>query len=206
MKLRSYDGTGHVLLDWEPVDGALGYLVHRSDQYEGPYTPLRTTGVPRPPYADTRVEAGHGYWYRIAPTTAYDVQPRLPELVRGCALARGCAPARVHVGLDAGAPHLVRVTGGGAHALVTATAARRDGALEVRLVNIAPDRETATPVPALERLATVEAAGLEPGARYRACAADPAYDHTLRAGPDGIARLSVLLPMPGRRTLRLARV
>ncbi|MFI6942549.1 hypothetical protein ACIBI4_25020 [Streptomyces sp. NPDC050418] len=204
--LRSRDGIGHVLLDWEPVDGALGYLVHRADQYEGPYAPLHPAGVDRPPYADTRVEAGHGYWYRVAPRTARGTQPPLPDTVRGCALARGSRPAAVRVAVDAGDPHTVRVTGDGARALVRATAGGCEDAIEVLLVNTAPDRTGASPDPLLERQATVEVRGLEPGAPYRVHAGDAAREHTLRAADDGVCRTSLVLPMPGRRTLRLTRV
>ncbi|MEV3929768.1 MULTISPECIES: hypothetical protein [unclassified Streptomyces] len=203
--LRSRDCTGHVLLDWEPVAGALGYLVHRADQYEGPYAPLHVTGVPRPPYADTHVEAGHGYWYRIAPWTARGTQPPLPDTVRGCALARGSRPAAVRVAVDVGDPRAVHVTGDGARALVKATADRREGAFEVLLVNTAPDRTGSAPVPLLERHATVEVSGLEPGARYRVHAGDPAREHNLRVGDDGVVHTSLVLPMPGVRTLRLTR-
>jgi xylan 1,4-beta-xylosidase len=53
-------GTGLVRLDWPPVEGALGYLVHRSTSADGPFEPLDHLGgdvlaVPHPPYADTLV-------------------------------------------------------------------------------------------------------------------------------------------------------
>ncbi|MFJ6948715.1 hypothetical protein ACISU4_29440, partial [Streptomyces wuyuanensis] len=92
--LHSQDGTGHVLLDWDPVDGALGYVVHRSDSVDGPFAPLDHGGgdmpvVPHPPYADTRVEAGRGYWYKVASWTGAGPGPLTPGPVRGCARARG---------------------------------------------------------------------------------------------------------------------
>lgn len=67
-------GTGLVHIDWQPVDGALGYLVHRATDPDGPYTPLDHLGgdvlaVPHPPYADTLAEPGHTYHYRIATWT-----------------------------------------------------------------------------------------------------------------------------------------
>ncbi|WP_314175326.1 GH39 family glycosyl hydrolase [Streptomyces winkii] len=106
--LCSEDGTGHVLLDWEPVEGALGYLVHRADTVDGPYEPLDHRGgdvlaVPSPPYADTLVEPGQGYWYKVASWT--DAGPgALPaEPVRGCPKARGTRPPAVTVEVDAGA-------------------------------------------------------------------------------------------------------
>jgi xylan 1,4-beta-xylosidase len=64
-------GTALVHLDWTPVDDALGYLVHRADCADGPFAPLDHLGgdvlaVPHPPYADTLVEPGRTYHYRIA--------------------------------------------------------------------------------------------------------------------------------------------
>ncbi|MFG2757929.1 glycoside hydrolase [Streptomyces wuyuanensis] len=106
--LHSQDGTGHVLLDWDPVDGALGYVVHRSDSVDGPFAPLDHGGddmpvVPHPPYADTRVEAGRGHWYKVASWTGAGPGPLTPGPVRGCARARGIGPAAVEVRVDAGA-------------------------------------------------------------------------------------------------------
>lgn len=204
--LRSRDGIGHVLLDWLPAPGTAGYLVHRSDHYEGPYEPLHT-GPVLPPYADTRAEPGRGYWYRIAPRTAEGPEPPLPGPVRGCALAPGSAPARVRVRIDAGAPHRpAHLTGDGARALVTATVTARDGTVEVRVVNAAADRPRAVPVPVLGRRVTVEVAGLEPMACYRLRpAGEPGPGALAHAGPDGLVRTTLDLPMPGSRTLRLAR-
>ncbi|MEU2025585.1 hypothetical protein ABZ565_26045 [Streptomyces sp. NPDC016469] len=204
--LRSRDGTGHVLLDWAPAPGTAGYLVLRSDHYEGPYAPLYR-GPVLPPYADTHAEPGRGYWYRIAPRTAEGPEPPLPGPVRGCALAPGSAPAGVRVRIDAGAPHHpAHLTGDGARALVTATATARHGTVEVRVVNAAADRPCAVPVPVLGRRVTVEVAGLEPGACYRMRAAgDTGPEALAHTGPDGLVRTTLDLPMPGSRTLRLAR-
>ncbi|MEV0010097.1 hypothetical protein [Streptomyces sp. NPDC047973] len=204
--LRSRDRTGHVMLDWEPVPGATGYLVRRADHYEGPYTLLHTAAVCRPHYADTRVEPGRGYWYTVAPSTPDGARTPLPEPVSGCPLAPGAEAARVGVEVDARAYGAVHVTGDGARGLVTATAGEADGALEVRLANAAHDRPGSAPVPALARQVVVEISGLEPGTRYRIGADVPGHDHSAHADQDGHLRTSLNLPMPGRRTLRLARV
>ncbi len=69
--LTALSGTALVHLDWAPVEGALGYLVHRATSADGPFTPLDHLGrdvlaVPRPPYADTMVEPGQTYHYKVA--------------------------------------------------------------------------------------------------------------------------------------------
>lgn len=69
--LTATSGTALVHLDWQPVDGALGYLVHRATSADGPFTPLDHLGgdvlaVPHPPYADTMVEPGETYHYKVA--------------------------------------------------------------------------------------------------------------------------------------------
>jgi xylan 1,4-beta-xylosidase len=69
--LTATPGTALVHLDWTPVDGSLGYLVHRATSADGPFTPLDHLGgdvlaVPGPPYADTMVEPGRTYHYKVA--------------------------------------------------------------------------------------------------------------------------------------------
>lgn len=72
--LRADRGGGHVTLTWEPVAGAIGYLVHRAPAEEGPYTPAEqrdvdVPAVPDPRYVDTR---GEPAWYRVAAVTTMD--------------------------------------------------------------------------------------------------------------------------------------
>ncbi|MFI6284713.1 glycoside hydrolase [Streptomyces sp. NPDC051018] len=100
-------GTGLVQLDWPRVEGALGYLVHRADSAEGPFEPLDHLGgdvlaVPHPPYADTLVEPGRDYHYRIA-TWSDSGAGELSEAVAGRAGAAGEGPAEVTVAIDASA-------------------------------------------------------------------------------------------------------
>lgn len=64
-------GAGHVTLDWEPVAGAIGYLVHRAPATGGDFEPVDHLGgdvlaVPAPPYADTTVTGGESYRYAVA--------------------------------------------------------------------------------------------------------------------------------------------
>jgi xylan 1,4-beta-xylosidase len=56
--LHATAGRGQVTLDWSPVGGAAGYLVHRAAHPSGPFQPLDHGGgdvlaVPAGPYADT---------------------------------------------------------------------------------------------------------------------------------------------------------
>lgn len=72
--LAATPGTAHVHVDWQPVAGALGYLVHRATSAGGPFEPLDHLGgdvlaVPHPPYADTMVEPGTTYHYAVATWT-----------------------------------------------------------------------------------------------------------------------------------------
>lgn len=69
--VRVDPGRGHVTVDWEPVPGAVGYLVLRADDADGPYPVIDHRGgdvlaVPHPPYADTTCEPGRAYHYAVA--------------------------------------------------------------------------------------------------------------------------------------------
>ncbi|WP_329084768.1 MULTISPECIES: GH39 family glycosyl hydrolase [unclassified Streptosporangium] len=72
--LRADSGGGHVTLTWEPVAGAIGYIVHRAPAEEGPYTSTEqrdvdVPAVPDPRYVDTR---GEPAWYRVAAVTTME--------------------------------------------------------------------------------------------------------------------------------------
>jgi xylan 1,4-beta-xylosidase len=107
--LTAKAGRGQVTLDWEPVDGAVGYLVYRGDTADGPFEPVDHGGndvlaVPHPPYVDTSGERERDYCYAVA---------ALPEVSRSgplsdpvpCVAATG-GDAAVSVTVDA-----TRVTG-----------------------------------------------------------------------------------------------
>jgi xylan 1,4-beta-xylosidase len=69
--VRVSPGRGHVTVDWQPVPGAVGYLVLRADDIDGPYPVVDHRGgdvlaVPHPPYADTTCEPGRVYHYAVA--------------------------------------------------------------------------------------------------------------------------------------------
>jgi xylan 1,4-beta-xylosidase len=69
--LGAVAGRGHVMLDWEPVPGAAGYLVYWAAGAGGPFVPLDHGGgdvlaVPAGPYADTTGQAGRVRYYAVA--------------------------------------------------------------------------------------------------------------------------------------------
>ncbi|UDL97546.1 fibronectin type III domain-containing protein [Streptomyces longhuiensis] len=238
--LRAEDGTGHVLLTWEPVPGADGYVVHRSPFAEGPYTPLPGGPLSHPSYADTRVEPGRGYWYKVAARADGGPGAPTPTPVPGCAKARGIALATVTVMVDATGTAPPLVTGDGAQALVRAAARHTDDGAHVHVVvwNAAADRTgTSSGSPALDRTAVVRVTGLAPDTSYaaslhgsdtvatdteRACGArgdallatpgtcSSPLPHEplppLTTTPDGTASLSLDVPLPGLRSLRLSRI
>lgn len=103
--LTATAGTAHVHLDWRPVEGALGYLVHRAASADGPFEPLDHLGgdvlaVPHPPYADTMVEPGTTYHYAVASWTDGGAGPLSAPVSAGPAPNGSRA---VTVAVDAGA-------------------------------------------------------------------------------------------------------
>jgi xylan 1,4-beta-xylosidase len=104
--LAARPGRAQVTLDWAPVAGAIGYLVHRADGPAGPFEPLDHHGgdtvwaVPHPPYADTQVEAGVTRWYAVAAIP--DAQTTGPLSAPVAAAPEAAGEARVEVGVDAG--------------------------------------------------------------------------------------------------------
>ena len=106
--LAARPGRAQVTLDWPPVPGAIGYLVHRADAPEGPYAPLDHRGgdtvlaVPHPPYADTQVEAGRTRWYAVAALP--DVHTTGPLSAAVAAAPEAAGTAAVAVGVDAARP------------------------------------------------------------------------------------------------------
>ncbi|WP_460397450.1 GH39 family glycosyl hydrolase [Actinophytocola sediminis] len=105
--LTAHPGTGLVLLDWPAVEHALGYLVHRATDRDGPFEPLDHLGgdvlaVPHPPYADTLVEPGVQYHYRVA-TWSDDGPGPLSPAATAIPQPAGPQPAGVRVAVDAAA-------------------------------------------------------------------------------------------------------
>jgi xylan 1,4-beta-xylosidase len=68
--VRADPGVGHVRLSWESVPGAAGYLIERADSSDGLPRILGHGGsdvpaVAGPPFADTGLEDGVDYRYRV---------------------------------------------------------------------------------------------------------------------------------------------
>lgn len=104
--LRAFPGRGHVTLDWDPVPGAIGYLVLRADHPDGPYPVVDHRGgdvlaVPHPPYADTTGEPGRAYHYAVAAIADVNHPGRRGDPVTASSI--------VDSGPGSGSPPVVRV-------------------------------------------------------------------------------------------------
>jgi len=105
-RLRAASGAGQVTLRWEPVAGAIGYLVHRAPKADGPFVPVDHGGrdvlaVPGPVYCDTTGEPGEPYWYAVASLTSTEATPgELSEPVAACPLAETPEPLDAVVRAD----------------------------------------------------------------------------------------------------------
>jgi xylan 1,4-beta-xylosidase len=81
-------GQGHVTLGWQPVDGAIGYLVQRASIPDGEFAVIDHGGgdvlaVPSPPYADTMGEVGQPAFYVVSALSSIEAQPGPPSVVVG---------------------------------------------------------------------------------------------------------------------------
>ena len=70
-------GRGHVTVDWRPVEGAAGYLVHRAASPDGPWEAIDNRAgdllaVPHPPYTDTSADPDSASWYAVASLPSID--------------------------------------------------------------------------------------------------------------------------------------
>ena len=98
-------GVAQVTIDWRPVEGAVGYLVHRGPSRSGPFQPLDHHGgdvlaVPAPPYVDTTGEVGTTYWYAVAGVPEVTVTGALSSAVAATSLPSGSTPPTVEVTVD----------------------------------------------------------------------------------------------------------
>ncbi|HEY8845351.1 MAG TPA: hypothetical protein VIM24_01730, partial [Candidatus Limnocylindrales bacterium] len=77
--VRAVGGRGHVTIDWSPVEGAAGYLVHRSESADGPFEPIdQASGdllaVPHGPYLDTTGPPGGDAWYAVSSVSTIEAE------------------------------------------------------------------------------------------------------------------------------------
>ena len=106
--VRAIAGRGHVTVDWERVDGAAGYLVHRADGPDGPWRALDhragdLLAVPDPGYVDTTGEIGRDAWYAVASLAAIDGPVgSLSEASAAAPLGSGAGDASIALTVDAG--------------------------------------------------------------------------------------------------------
>jgi xylan 1,4-beta-xylosidase len=103
--LTALTGRAQTTLVWDPVPGAVGYLVHRADSEDGPFEVVDHGGfdvlaVPHPPYVDTSGEPGREYWYTVAALPDVSRVGPQSEPVRAGSSTTGSAQVSVRV--DAG--------------------------------------------------------------------------------------------------------
>ncbi len=103
--LRATPGRGHVTLDWQPVPGAAGYLVHRAARPRGPYRPLDHGGgdvlaVPAGPYADTALDGPERAYYAVAAVSSIAAAGPLSEPVAAAPDERATGRVTVTVGKE----------------------------------------------------------------------------------------------------------
>jgi xylan 1,4-beta-xylosidase len=98
-------GRGQVTVDWRPVDGAAGYVVHRAAAPDGPWEAIDNRSgdllaVPHPPYADTSGDRDRTAWYAVSALPSIDASlGPLSGAVEGRPATTG--EAHVNVEIDA---------------------------------------------------------------------------------------------------------
>ncbi|MDI3418729.1 GH39 family glycosyl hydrolase [Streptomyces luteolus] len=101
-------GVGHVTLRWEPVDQAVGYLVHRADTSDGPFKAVDHLGgdvlaVPDCCYVDTTGEPGRTYFYAVASVPEVTTQGKLGPAVEAASVPPGGVTPLVTLTVDTAA-------------------------------------------------------------------------------------------------------
>jgi xylan 1,4-beta-xylosidase len=103
--VRAVRGRGQVTIDWSPVAGAAGYLVHRGLVAEGPFEPIdQQSGdllaVPHGPYLDTTGPTGEEAWYAVSSLASIEAEGG--SLSPPVATGRGTDDAAVEIRVNAG--------------------------------------------------------------------------------------------------------
>jgi xylan 1,4-beta-xylosidase len=103
--VEASSGRGQVTIDWRPVDGAAGYVVHRAAAPAGPWEAIDNRSgdllaVPHPPYTDTSGERDRPAWYAVSALPSIDAPlGPLSAAVEGRPATTG--EAQVSVQIDA---------------------------------------------------------------------------------------------------------
>jgi xylan 1,4-beta-xylosidase len=107
-RVTAVRGRGQVTVDWEPVAGAIGYIVQRAPSPSGPFTPIdQQTGdvlaVPHGPYLDTTGSSDATAWYAVSSVASIEVEPaaRSRPVAAGPRGASDTGPAAVTVSVAA---------------------------------------------------------------------------------------------------------
>jgi xylan 1,4-beta-xylosidase len=101
--LRAFSGAGQVTLSWEPVEGAIGYVLHRAHTPDGPWEKVDHGGMdvlahPGPRYADTTGKRLMECYYAIASVAAEEDDPgELSAPVRAKPLGEMAEPIAARV-------------------------------------------------------------------------------------------------------------
>ncbi|HEY8800802.1 MAG TPA: hypothetical protein VIM20_09400, partial [Candidatus Limnocylindrales bacterium] len=103
--VRAVGGRGHVTIDWSPVEGAAGYLVHRSESADGPFEPIdQASGdllaVPHGPYLDTTRPPDGEAWYAVSSVATIEAEGGIlsPPVVPEAGPTDGAVVIRVDAG------------------------------------------------------------------------------------------------------------
>ena len=104
-RVRALRGHGQVTIDWSPVPGAAGYLVHRGVAANGPFEPIDhgagdLLAVPHGPYLDTTRPPGTKAWYAVSSLATIETEGG--TLSPPVAARAGKADAAVAIRVDAG--------------------------------------------------------------------------------------------------------
>lgn len=102
-------GAGQVTLRWQPVEGAIGYLVHRAEAPGAPFIPVDHLGgdvlsVPDTWYVDTSGEPGRTYHYAVASVPEVTVVGELSFGILAASEIPGDPRPMVTLALDAASP------------------------------------------------------------------------------------------------------
>ena len=104
--VRAVRGRGQVTIDWSPVSGAAGYLVHRATSPDGPFEAIDQEcgdilAVPHGPYLDTTGPRDRPAWYAVSSVSTIEAEGG--SLSPAVEAVPGLADGDVSVRVDAGA-------------------------------------------------------------------------------------------------------